>query len=184
MRSWQVLIVIAALCGLGAAQVTIPGTFTRAQPGAYVGVSGLIVSPPVVTFGNTLSPTVVAIQDAVAVVSPFGVAVPAQHMLGRSQAEGEQRARAGEGPRPGDRSRRGDQSRESRQQGPVPGSMADTSVSLGEVARRYRPSNVTVPRTLTNADVDRMNARTGVTPSQAPKAGTERVPATKQKPTR
>lgn len=184
MRSWQVLIVIAVLCGVGPAQVTIPGTFTRAQPGSYVGVSGLIVSPPVVTFGNTLTPTVVAIQDAVAVVSPFGMAVPAQHMLGRSQDQGEHGARPGDGPRSEDRARRGDRSPEIRQQGPVPGSMADTSVSLGDLARRLRPSNVTVPRTLTNADIDRMNARTGVTPSQAPQTGTERVPARKQKPTR
>lgn len=181
MRSWQVLFVIAVLCTIGAAQVTIPGTFTKAQS-TYVGPSGLIVSPPIVTFGNTLAPTVVAIQDAVAVVSPYGAAIPAQHMLAQSRQDDggrEQVRRRADEPRSGDQRRPGDQPRASRQPAPVPGSMADTSISLGELARRNRPSNVTIPRTLTNADVERLNARTGVAPNQAQQtpAGRQRKPS-------
>lgn len=177
MRSSKLLLFLFAVTAGVQAQY-IPGTFV-----AYPQQNpGYIVSPPTLSLGNGLTPTVVTTQDILTVAAPdttsanpseVGTAVSGATtpltMLpgppGGSVAQG-QRPPAGAGQqaqRPYADFVVGTGHEE------ISGSMQDSSVSLGEVARQYRQGRPARKLSISNADVDQLNQNTtGGVPESAP----------------
>ena len=183
MRTWMLTISTLLLSGLAVAQTPIPGTFNNTPPQTTQQTNGsgnnggYIVSPPTISLGNGITPTVVSNQDSVNITGPQntslnGQAVQANNpatvndnggivanadnansgaVNNQASANGQNRTTA---------SRNYDFARApSGESGPITGSMSDDSISLGEVARKARNGKQIAKRTITNADVNALNAQ-------------------------
>jgi hypothetical protein len=158
----RVLAFTIILSGVVAAQTTIPGTFNRTQPVPQQTNGGYIVSTPTISLGDGITPTVITNQDTVNVTLPQNTSLngptvqtnnPATlNTAANTTAASDNSQTAGQASRNFDfvKAPGGENS-------PVAGSMADDSVSLGEVARKVRNGKQISKRTITNADVNAMN---------------------------
>ncbi len=164
MRSFMLAIGTMMLSGALAAQAPLPGTFsstppqTTQQTNGSGNSGGYIVSPPTISYGDGVTPTVVTNQDAVQVTAPQNSAITGATVQANNPATLSNNANAN----PANATQpqhfdfvvapNGNNS-------VVGGSIEDDTVSLGDVARKYRSGKTIAKRTLTNADVDALNAQ-------------------------
>jgi hypothetical protein len=176
MRKWMLALSILLLSGAIAAQTPMPGTFNN--PPSQSTNTGYIVSPPTISFGNGITPTVITNQDAVTVTLPQNISQNGQTVQTNSgESSNEQTAMASNAGANVDQRIAGQASRNfdfvkapAGGGGPIMGSMADNSVSLGEVARKARNGKQISKHSITNADVSAMN---GTAPGDSTKPGSD-----------
>ena len=177
MRSSMLIVSTLLLSGLAVAQTPIPGTFNNTPPQATQQTNssgnngGYIVSPPTISFGDGISPTVITSQDAVNITLPQNTSLNGQSVQANNPAtvndsggtftsNNASEANNQSNPNSGAASRNFDFVRApGAESGPIAGSMSDDSVSLGEVARKARNGKEIAKRTITNADVNALNAQ-------------------------
>lgn len=194
MRNRWLTLSIVLLCGIAVAQTTWPGTFNNPpaqNTQQIITIGGYLVSTPTLSLGNGLTPTVITNQDTVNVSMPqntsfsgpsvqvtnpatlneSAVVVPAPNAT--ANVGSEQRVQ-------GQASRNFDfTSAPDGGGGPLVGSMADNTISLGEVARKARNGKQIAMHSITNADVNALNG-TNPDEEQTPTDGTSM--ATPQQP--
>jgi len=167
------------LSGVVTAQSVIPGTFNTApqQPGNGNN-SGYIVSPPTIALGNGITPTVVTNQDTISVTLPQNTSINGPTVQANVPATVNENAATmnnvatnSDQQIPGQASRNFDfVNAPSGENKPIVGSMADDSISLGELARKVRNGKQIAKRSITNADV---NALSGTPQSDNAQLGTD-----------
>ncbi len=171
MRSWILSFATLSLCGALFAQTPIPGTPNTTPPQTTQQIngsgnnSGYIVAPPTITLGNGISPTVITNQDAVQVTVPQNMAVSGSTVQAPNPATVNNAPTANPGTTSGVQ-QNGQQHFDfvvapTSDNSDIGGSMSDDTVSLGEVARKYRNGRQISKRTITNADVDALNQQYG-----------------------
>ncbi len=174
MRSWMISIATLTLCGAVAAQTQLPGTPNSTSPqntqqtNGSGNNNGYIVSPPMVSLGDGITPTVITNQDAVQVTVPQNSAVNGAAVQAPSPAtlnNGNIVAGAQNGATGSQANGTNGQQRfdfvvaPNGENSGIAGSMSDTSVSLGDAARKIRNGRQIAKRTITNADVEALNAQ-------------------------
>lgn len=170
MRSrWLVVLIVLSSVAVFA-QVPVPGTFTTVSV-QQVQAGAPLLSPPIASLGNGLTPTVIVTKQSVLVGAPQNVPIEPETVadtasMGSSVAspetEGQQSGRQ--------RASRQPKSFDFIVESGTSGMVAnDDSHSLGEVARNLRKGarQAIAGRTFTNDDIDRINQRT-TTPGTAP----------------
>jgi hypothetical protein len=171
MRSRMLTFSLMMLSGVVAAQAPIPGTFsstppqTTQQTNGSANNGGYIVSPPTISYGDGITPTVVTNQDAINVTMPQNTALNGQVVQANNpgtlndNANGNSQVNAN-GQIAGQANRGFDFIKAPNGENtPIGGSMADDSVSLGDLARRVRNGKQISKRTITNADVNALNSQ-------------------------
>lgn len=172
MRSWMLSLATLMLSGAVAAQAPVPGTFTNTPPQTTQQTNGsgnnggYIVSPPTISYGDGITPTVVTSQDTVQVVAPQNTAINGPTVQATSPATLTPSNNQGANPANAPAQRFDFVVAPNADNSVVGGSMADDTVSLGDAARKFRNGKTISKRTLTNADVAALNAQyPGATPS-------------------
>lgn len=168
MRSRLLTLSTILLSGLAVAQTPLPGTFNNApaQNTQQVNTNGgYIVSTPTISLGNGITPTVVTNQDTINVSLPQNTSLNGPTVQVSNPATLNETAVAtnvannqrieGQASRNFDFVNAPDGGG-----GPIVGSMADSTVSLGEVARKARNGKQIAKRSITNADVNALNGNT------------------------
>ena len=173
MRNWIVTISTMVLSGVVAAQT--PGTFnnTPQQNSQQISgnANGYIVSPPTLSLGNGITPTVVTNQDTVNVTLPQNTSMNGQaiqannavttNAISGNTANGNTNGATGNVQQAGLASRNFDFiTAPNGGNGPIAGSMADATISLGEFARKARNGKQIAKHSITNADVNALNGNT------------------------
>lgn len=161
----RVLAFTLILGGVVAAQTTIPGTFNRTQPVPQQTNGGYIVSTPTISLGDGITPTVITNQDTVNVTLPQNTSLNGPTVQTNNPATLNANATATNTTAAADNSQTAGQASRNfdfvkapgGESAPVAGSMADDTISLGEVARKVRNGKQISKRTITNADVNAMN---------------------------
>jgi hypothetical protein len=170
MRSRMLTLSTILLSGIAVAQTPLPGTFNNAPPQNTQQINtingGYIVSTPTISLGNGITPTVVTNQDTVNVSLPQNTSLngptvqvtnPAtlnESTVATTTAANNQRVE-GQASRNFDFVNAPDGAG-----GPIVGSMSDSSISLGEVARKARNGKQIAKHSITNADVNALNGTT------------------------
>jgi hypothetical protein len=169
MRNRMLMLSTILLSGLAVAQTPMPGTFNNvpAQNTQQVNTNGgYIVSTPTISLGNGITPTVVTNQDTVNVSLPQNTSLNGPSVQVNNPATLNETAVAttnvannqrveGQASRNFDFINAPDGGG-----GPIVGSMADSTISLGEVARKARNGKQIAKHSITNADVNALNGNT------------------------
>ena len=168
MRNWMLTLSTIVLSGVVAAQM--PGTFNgtpqqNSQP-ISGNAGGYIVSPPTLSLGNGITPTVVTNQDTVNVTLPQNTSANGQTVQSNNPANtnaisasaANTTGETGNAQQAGQANRNFDfVAAPNGGNGPIAGSMADSTISLGDVARKARNGKQIAKRSITNADVNAWN---------------------------
>ena len=170
MRSRLLVVVILSSSMAVFAQVPVPGTFTTV-PVQQVQAGAPLLSPPIASLGNGLTPAVIVTKQSVLVGAPQNVPIEPETVADTasmgSSATSPETAEGQQSGRHASRQRKSfDFIVESETSGMVPN---DDARSIGEVARNLRKGarQAIAGRTFTNDDIDRINQRT-TTPASAP----------------
>jgi hypothetical protein len=173
MRNRLLTISTILLSGIAVAQTPLPGTFNSspAQNTQQVNTNGgYIVSTPTISLGNGITPTVVTNQDTVNVSLPQNTSLSGPTVQVTNPATLNETSVATAAPATNVSNEQRVEGQASRNfdfinapdggGGPIVGSMADSTVSLGEVARKARNGKQIAKHSITNADVNALNGNT------------------------